>query len=459
MAQTYDELKRYFPRPFYQLKDDEGLAILLEIFGFQLDDLKQQMMNARAQFLLESAEGAYLEQHGVNRDVFKPKGIIMTDTSYRELIKVLTNTPKNIMNCFYEVLEILFGEGAIDKGLVQFYSIDPKVVTVRWKAESLIAANHRTLYGTTYLHVSPSNPYTPGLTKTYWLSLSAAQANVNTSTIVMMTVPPDMPDSGMIKIGPDGGTQEYRAFKRVGSIVTIQGKLKHTFPVGTLLKGLVNPDSYPSAYLYQPELKGDLIDNYPIGSTVLTLNTVAARFPTEGLLTIEEADSDNFEVRGFTRSGLTITLASATEKTHNSGVFVYVPNLIRSDIKTSLNDTIAAGATGRTQITVINGADFATGVKGVMMLDRSGNNEEIVPFWGRAVGNNQLIYTDPSYVFLKNHAPGEKVHLMSGQTTIAVDGTNWPFYLVDVEAFKATFFGLLSRIKAVGTKLNFEVLS
>ncbi|MGZ3773046.1 MAG: hypothetical protein ACXVCY_04110 [Pseudobdellovibrionaceae bacterium] len=378
MSDKITELKRYFPEPFYKLRPNQGLSIILEILGGQLNELMSQQREAADQLLLATAVGKYLIQHGLNYDVFKPRGYRMPDKTYREIIKVVSNSQKNIERIFERILSIYFGPDAINKGLCDVYSVRPNEIIVEIKENALIVASTRDLYGTTYLHAT------------------------NESTM---------------------------------------------------------KDAYPSGYLYDREIKIDLVGSYTPSDSVINVGTTnLEKFPLSGTIYIGNPKGSNFEAKGFTRvseTSQTWQLDGPLNFYHSSGDAIVLPNINRK-IRSVLNQTISVGSIAN-EISVQNSADFPL-ENGALKIDGSFLNEEIVPFVSRKVSDNTKIIIDPNYQFRFSHAPGAKVQLMARKTAPSGDGLNWPFYVNDTDALRTQFFNLLRRLKATGVKMVFELV-
>lgn len=452
-----EELRRYFPKPFYNLKEGQGLSILLEIQGEKMNDLMVQMKNAREQYLLATALGRYLDIHGVNRDVFRPRGYKMPDSTYRELIKIVTNSPKQIERIFERILYLYFGPTAIDDGLCDIYSYRPNEIVLQIQEQALIVASKRDLYGTTYIHRS-EQAY-DGESTDLWNGTLPVNLPVGSTGFNLTSVPAGMPTEGFIHFGSSTAPAEVKGYSRSGLVVTFLSKTKIAHLAGDAINGPSFPDDYPSGYVYDAEIRTDLVGSYLPGATVIQIGAFKPeRLPLDGTIYIGRPSNSNFEAKGFTRASLastTLNLKGGLNFAHSSGDDIIPPNFHRS-VRTTLDQSITAGASFP-ELTVVNGADFPL-ERGAIKLNLSFGNEEIVPFTARKLSDNTKLIIDPGYTFRFDHVVGEKVQLMARKTAPSNDGLNWPFYLNDTDALRAQFFNLMRRLKATGVKIVFEII-
>lgn len=451
------ELKRYFPAPFYRLKPGQGLSILLEITGDKLNTLTTQSGNARQQFLLASAVGKYLDVHGVNVDVYRPRGFNMPDNVYRELIKIVTNSSKNIEAVFDRILILFFGANAIQNGIAAVSSVKPNQIILEIQEQALIIASSRDLYGTHYLHNTDQaydgesyDPWGP-----YTLTSTLLQGSMG---FTLTSVPIGMPTEGHIAFAGLLGPTEVKRYTRSGLNVTFDSETLVEHSAGERIEGPKFPDDYPSGYIYDSEYRSDLVGSYLANAITLNLGVFPENIPQVGTVFIGSPTAFNFEAKGYTKSSPTsnvLNLKGGLGFAHSSGDSVIVPNMPRK-FKTTLNQTILAGQSF-SEITVANAADFGLS-RGAIRLAQSFGNEEIVPFISRKISDNTKLLIDPNYTFVYDHAPGEKVQLMSRKTRVSTDGLNWPFYLNDTDALREQFFNMLKRLKAQGVRMVFEII-
>jgi len=452
------ELKRYFPAPFYKLKPGQGLSIALEIFGEQLNELTVQAQNSREQFILATAVGEYLVNHGINLDVFKPRGYNMSDTTYRELIKIVTNSPKNIEKIFERILLLYFGPLAIENGIANVYSVIPNQIIVEIQANALIIASSRTLYGTWYVHRS-NDPF-DGPPVPSWTGTIGSNLPIGTTGFTLVSVPVGMPTDGIMNFGGSTSPTETKNFTRVGLVVTFSSPTKKSHVSSEAIEGAINVDDYSSGYIYDERLQNDIVGSRTAGQTSITVSplTNLSSFPLEGTVYIGNPNNANFEAKGYTRASPTATvfnLKGGLNFAHSSGDSVILPNFNRM-IKTISTANILAGSS-TPELSVANGADFPLR-RGAIKLANSFGNEEIIPFTARKLADNTKLIVDPNYTFRFDHAAGEKVQLMANKTSPSGDGLNWPIYLNDTDSLREQFFALLQRLKATGVKMVFEIL-
>ena len=449
------ELRRYFPGPFYNLKDGQGLAIKLDIIGDELNTNAVQTQNAREQFLLATAAGLYLDEHGTNVDVYRPRGFNMPDNVYRELIKIVTNSSKNIERIFERILILFFGPNAIENGVARITSVDPKLIEVEIQEQALIIASSRDLFGTHYLHddhaAFDGDSYDP------WSGTIPAVLPEGSTTLTLASVPTGMPTRGNLHFGGLTSPTESQKFTRMGNVITFESATNIEHSAGTAIEGPQFIDDYPSGYIYDEEKRSDLVGSELAGQTVINIGVFPEKLPLEGTVFIGNPTAFNFEAKGFTRTSLTSTvlnLKGGLAFQHASGDSIIVPNMPRM-IKTNLNQSITAGQTFA-ELDVINAADFPL-ERGAIKLAQSFGNEEIIPFTSRKVSDNTKLIIDPDYDFVFDHSPGEKIQLMARKTRPSVDGLNYPFYLNDTDSLRAQFFNLLRRLKATGVRMVFEI--
>ena len=450
------QLRRYYPKPFYNVSDGTNLAILLDIFGDKLDSTADEVKNMRDQFLLARAFQKYLNVHGVNVDVFRPRGYNMTDPVYRDLIRIVTNSKKNIERIFELIIKLFFGDNALSDRLVNVYSVTPNEMIVRLKENALIIAANRGLLGTTFLHRDPSNAFDGESLDLFTGTLPITLA-IGSTTFDILTLPTGMPLEGTLQLNDPANEAlfEVKRFTRVGTQITFVSPTSKEHVSGVPLQGAKFPDDYPSGYVYDAQTLSDLVGSFLPGTTSITIGTNASAFPLEGTVYIGQPTSINFESLGYTRSGSTLTLKGDLDFSHASGDPVVLPNLQRK-FNTPLSIPITAGTNPGTLI-VVNGADFPL-QRAAVKLNWSFKNEEIVPFISRRLGDNTILDIDPDYTFINDHAAGEKVTLMSRQTAVERFGLQYPFYLDDTEALKKQFFILMQRLKVSGVRIKFETI-
>ncbi len=124
-------------------------------------------------------------------------------------------------------------------------------------------------------------------------------------------------------------------------------------------------------------------------------------------------------------------------------------------IRTTIAQTLDAGQV-YSQISVVDSSEFpATG--GYLVFD-FGNDEveALVPYNRRL--SSPYLYLDASYSFVKNHAVGASVNLVTyGHFVPASDGTDYGFFLNNTHVAEELMTELLDLVKAAGVILRFEV--
>lgn len=457
MADVIDKklsLRRYFPAPFYQLRDGKGLAILLDAIGDELNNAGVQVDQARAQFLLATAAGPYLQRHGVNFDIAKPRGFNMTDARFRALIKTISNSPKNVEQIFERLLVILFSQASFDNGLVDVYSYRKNEIICEIDRNALITASSRILLGTTYIHRDPANAYT-GLAQVSWNTTLAAPI-LAPDTTATLTSTVGVPAEGIAEIGTG---PVIKGFVRSGSVLTFASRVGAAFPSGEAVRGPQTPDNYPSGYVFQGDQHVELVETIAAGATAVDVGTFPPDFAMSGVIYIGDPAGATFEAKAYvaTTGPNRLTFEGTTAFNHVAGETAALPSIIRK-VKTTLNQTVTAGSTmgPSGELTVVNSADFPL-VRQAIKIDNGGNAPEVVPFISRKVGDNTKVLIDPDYVFKLDHAIGERVNLMARQTAPRYTGFDYPFYLNDTDALLATIFSILRRVKVTGVKINFIV--
>lgn len=446
-------LRRYFPAPFYKLAPvgGDGIEIILDAIGDQLNVAATEMANARAQFLLATAEGIYLQVHGVNVDILRPRGFNMTDARFRSLVEIVTNSPKNIEQIFERLIALFFGANAIPSGLVDVYSYRNHEIICEVDRNALIIASSRQLLGTTYWHRDPADPYT-GTAQSSWSTTLAAPVAAGDSTATLAS-PAGVPAAGIAELG---AAPLAKLFTRTGSVLTFASPVSSAFPAGTAVVGPSTPDDYPSGYSYYPAVKVDLTATATAGAVQALVGTFPADFPAQGVVYLGDPTGSSFEAKGFTKavSPNRLIFDGTTSFNHLNGEEAVVPTMLRR-IKTTLAQSIAPGALGAPgEISVANSADFPL-VPQAVRIDNGGNVPENVPFYTRKVGDNTKIVVDPNYVFQKAHSPGERVNLLARQTEPAISGVDYSLFINDTDALRNAFFNILRRVKVTGCKLVF----
>lgn len=450
-------LRRYFPTPFYKLAPvgGVGLEVLLDAFGDQLNTAADETANARAQFLLATAEGIYLQVHGVNVDILRPRGFNMTDDRFRQLVEIVTNSPKNVEQIFERLIALFFGPTAISTGLIDVYSYRNHEIICDVNHNALIIASTRMLLGTTFLHRDPANPYT-GAPQASWASTLAAPVGPTDMTATL-TSTTGVPTSG---IGEFGSQPLIKGFERSGSVLTFAGPMGEAFAAGAAVTGPETPDNYPNGYVYNRELQVDLTQTITTGATQVNVGAVPELFPSEGVVYLGDPTGSAFEAKGYTLvlgTPNVLMFDGAVAFNHIAGEEATVPSLLRM-IKTTLNQSVTAGTSlgPPGELTVVNSADFPL-VPQAIRLDNGGNVPEIVPFLSRKVGDNTKVLIDPNYVFINSHVAGERVNLMARQTAPRISGFDYAFFLNDTDSLRNAFFNILRRVKVTGCKLVFVV--
>lgn len=447
-----EELRRYFPAPNYTLTDGEGLALLLDIIGEFLNELDENVRNGKAQFMLSSALGIYLERHGRNRDLYKPVGARMKDPAFRQLVEIVANTPKNTEYIFERVLGVFFGVKALERGYCDVYSIRRNEIIVRIAKTALIVAISRDLLGTTYLHTS-EEPYI-GNVKDLFTGKILGDYPAATTVMVMDGIPAGMPLLGMIELGdPSTNVYEIKGYTRSANILTFFSPTYYVHDNLSPFQGPKYPNDYTSAYIFKNSTLSTNVGLIMPGDTDMTVIADAIKFGASGLVYIGEPGSDTFEAKAYTRSGTTFTFEGVANFVHQSGELVAIPAMYRKE-KTLLNANITVGSSLST-LPVVNAADFPVTMAAIA-LNRGFDNEEIIPFGGRVIGDNTIMQVDSGYVFKQAHSIGETIHLMAVQTYVGSTGENFPFYVADSDNLKNQFLSILSRLKVAGYRLKIE---
>lgn len=450
------ELYRYWPKPAYNLTPGKGLTLILDIFGDQLDVLAVDVGNARDQFLLDTAEGYYLAELGKDLDVFKPKNFRMQDQVYRQLIEIITNSSKNIEYIFERLLKLFFGNNVFVNNLAKVYSYQKNLINIDIKKDALVVASSRDLYGTSYLHRNQAGHF-DGWGTYSWTASLPALLPAGSLSITLPTLPTGIPEEGFVEIGTYGASDyETKHFTLVGNSLNFIGPTYYDHPSASALRGPETPDDYPSDYLFDNAVTSVLGASYGIGATSLSLGAGYEDLPTEGTCYLGAVDASAFESIGFTRAANVLTLYGATVNSHVAGEGVVVPCFYRHF--RALSQTSIAKGASLSILTVDNCADFPSlPFEGAVVFNRSFDNEEIVPFKGRIVGDNTQMLISSAYKFAFDHAVGEPVHLMALKSSVDRTGIDFAFYLNDTEGLRQQLFALLTRVKVVGCKIVFTV--
>lgn len=452
-------LRRYFPRPFYKLDptpgQGKGWEVVLDAIGDQLNTAATEVENARAQFLLATAEGIYLQVHGVNVDILRPRGFNMTDTRFRALVEIVTNSPKNIEQIFERLILLFFGPTAIATGLVDVYSVRNHEIICELDHNALVIASTRTLLGTTYIHRSHTNPFT-GAGQTSWSTTLAAPVAA-ADTTATLTSAAGVPTDGIAELGSGPLVKGFAS--RAGPVLQFLSPVGQAFAAGAVVRGPQTPDNYPSGYIYRREWVLDTSQTITAGATQVTIGAVPAGFPARGVVYLGDPLGAAFEAKGYTLASgpPRLVFDGPVAFNHIAGESAVTPTLLRK-VKTTLAQSVAAGGSlgGPGELSVANSADFPL-VPQAIRLDNGGNVPEDVPFISRKVGDNTKILIDPDYVFQNDHAPGERVNLLARQTAPRVSGLDYAFFINDTDALRNAFFNILRRVKVTGCKLVFIV--
>lgn len=460
MADVIDKkaaLRRYFPRPFYKFAPvgGQGWEVVLDAVGDQLNTAADEVANARAQFLLATAEGIYLQVHGVNVDILRPRGFNMTDARFRSLVEIVSNSPKNVEQIFERLIALFFGPTAISSGLVDVYSYRNHEIICEIDHNALIIASTRSLLGTTYLHRDPSDAYT-GDPQASWATTLAAPLAASDSTATLASAA-GVPLEGIAEFGP---APIIKGFSRSGNVLTFLSPIGTAFASGAAVRGPETPDNYPNGYVYYRELNVDSVQTITASATQVNIGVVPEGFPNHGTIYLGDPAGSTFEAKGFTfvpGSPNKLVFDGPVAFNHINGENFVMPCFLRK-VKTTLAQSVSAGSTlgPSGELSVANSADFPL-VRQAIRLDNGGNVPENIPFISRKIGDNTKVLIDPDYVFENDHAPGERVNLLARQTAPRVSGYDYAFFINDTDALRNAFFNILRRVKVTGCKLVFVV--
>jgi len=142
----YANYVRFIPS-FYKPDRNTYVRALLLAWAEQDDLIVTGIQQAKEQIFVESAELRYLNALGANVGVFRPLSFNMSDSTFRQLIPVLSYHPKQIRPTIQAVLDIFFGEDNPD---VDIYEIYNNNVIIR--IPSSVPTLRRGLKGSAHLH-------------------------------------------------------------------------------------------------------------------------------------------------------------------------------------------------------------------------------------------------------------------------------------------------------------------
>jgi hypothetical protein len=325
-------LRRYFPKPFYNITD-QGLGPILDMAGSLLNEAGVEVQNMREQFLLAKAAGKYLDIHGINSDVIRPKGARIRDSIYRELIKSIAYSPKNLEESFERLLKIMFGENVFERGYADVYMYRANEVVVQVSETALIIALQRDLNGTTYIHEGHEGYDGNSLDL---FTTTGPALPVNSMTMTLPTVPSGMPTSGMMELESFGSLKyEVKNYTRLGNLVTFISPTRFVHLSNFLIQGPMFPNDYPSGYIFDQDIESSIVGPVLAGQTTAVAIANLTKWPLTGIAYLGTPGELNFECKAFSRIGSAFTFEGPCQFSHTSGEMFQIPFFVRK-IRTTL---------------------------------------------------------------------------------------------------------------------------
>ena len=112
-----DRIKTHVPN-YFRPTINRVWGAILNAFGYSDDNIVGQMVEAKDQTYIQTADGKYLDVLGANLSVFRPISAPISDDSFRQLIPILSYYPKQIRPTIYDALEVFWGENSTRANII-----------------------------------------------------------------------------------------------------------------------------------------------------------------------------------------------------------------------------------------------------------------------------------------------------------------------------------------------------
>lgn len=112
----FEKISKYIPA-IYQPNVNTFIKALLEAWGVGCDDMEVAIGQGNDQLFVTKADGVYLNRLGSNVGVERPE-FGMSDDDFRELVPILSFSPKQIRKTIYDTLEVFYGTYSVYSNII-----------------------------------------------------------------------------------------------------------------------------------------------------------------------------------------------------------------------------------------------------------------------------------------------------------------------------------------------------
>lgn len=120
-----DNMVRFIPS-ILRPDSNPNVRGLLSAWASGDDDIVVQIGATKDQIFIKNADGSFLDLLGSNVGVFRDPNFSLTDSTFRNLIPILSYKPKQVVNTIQLVLDVFFGVGNSD-----VFEVNPNEVVIR----------------------------------------------------------------------------------------------------------------------------------------------------------------------------------------------------------------------------------------------------------------------------------------------------------------------------------------
>lgn len=473
-----DKIKKNVPSYF---KPDVNVMwkALLEAHGIEDQNASDQVIEAKKQIFVEFAEKEYLDALGDNVAVYRPLELNLADEKYRKLIEFLSFYPKQVKSLISNILDVFYDE-VFSRFNTQTQLSAPYGLT---GGESLVFRTEKDkpvkIVRKFTANGDSDGPNTIRINTTAGLYIGQLIDISDDSNYPVRTSIVDLTNS-IITISESAGsllvsrnalliteTYQYTIFKSsdfanpgaatAGEVVNAINKSSTTVTASeassnTIVSIRTNTVGN-KGYL---QVLGGTANNYlsfPVSPAQNLRIQISEINPNELVIKIPST------IPALRRilQGSAHLHPDSTTGTNWKGSFVYDPNsdYTVQKMRTSLNQNIVAGQV-YTQISVLNSSNIPNEAGNLIFNFGRERMEYSVPYIGRP--NNSTLLVDPSYVFKKDHVPGELINtIITTGTVPRVGGMDYPVYLVGVETARELVQNIVRGVVATGVVIRWEI--
>lgn len=418
-----DKYYRTVPK-IYKPENNPVMKAILQALAGGDAEIEQQIQNTKAQLFVRTAEGQNLDKLANSLGVSRPTSLGLTDAEYQELIPNLSLKAKQVRKAFYDTADVFWGP-LFSRTNVQ--TINAETFDINPGEELLISIDDGEVQT---IKVLSNDVAVPGAATAD--EVAAILSRIEGTTI--STIEDSITGDKYVNIrtntpGPRGAIEIFQS--------SILGASKLNFEVKKY--ELREQDQRVMLYEINPN---EVVVEIPAVVPALRRTLKGSHhFHADSTLEPEVAPA-NGQWQGsffFDPSGATATYTVTGQSA-------------------SLDQTINPGDV-LTSITV----DDTSGLEssnGILIFGWGTENEE-QPVRFRGVPNSKTILIDPSYIFSKAHAAGEKVNVILDQRPYAPrrDGTDLAIYLTSPSDAREVVQEILKTLAAAGIILNFVILA